>query len=108
MTAHRHSGGRRSAAAEIAESVVARGGRVHIVGIEGEADPAIARFPHTWVNWGQIGRMVATLQRRGRAAAGDRRRRARPDLRRIRPDLGFFTEPAADPRACWPAATIPC
>ena len=49
----------------IAESVAARGESVHIVAIEGEADPEIARFPHTWVNWGQIGRMVATLRAEG-------------------------------------------
>jgi len=74
----------------IAESVVARGEEVHIVAIAGEADPAVARFPHTWVNWGQIGRMVATL----RAEGADRLVIAggvkRPDLRRIRPDVGFF------------------
>src|SRR5262245_25672584 len=74
----------------IAESVAARGEGVHIVAIMGEADPEIARFPHTWVNWGQIGRMVATL----RAEGADRLVIAggvkRPDLRRIRPDLGFF------------------
>ncbi len=74
----------------IAESVVQRGGRVHIVGIEGEADGAIARFPHTWVKWGQIGRMTATLRDQGGrelVIAGGVRR---PDLRKIRPDLGFF------------------
>ena len=75
----------------IAESVVARGGRVHIVGIEGEADAEIARFPHTWVNWGQIGRMVTTLQAENSGqlviAGGVRR----PDLWKIRPDVGFFT-----------------
>lgn len=74
----------------IAESVVQRGGAVHIVGIEGEADAAIARFPHTWVKWGQIGRMVATLRSQGGSdlviAGGVRR----PDLRKIRPDMGFF------------------
>jgi|SoiMethySBSTD1v2_1073268.scaffolds.fasta_scaffold02901_22 DUF1009 family protein len=73
----------------IAESVVARGESVHIVAIEGEADPDIARFPHTWVNWGQIGRMVATLRARADrlVIAGGVKR---PDLRRIRPDAGFF------------------
>jgi UDP-2,3-diacylglucosamine hydrolase len=75
----------------IAESVVARGGQVHIVGIEGEADADIARFPHTWVNWGQIGRMVTTLQAENSGqlviAGGVRR----PDLWKIRPDVGFFT-----------------
>ena len=73
----------------IAESVIARGGSVHIVGIEGEADPGIARFPHTWVNWGQVGRMVSTLRKRADAMviAGSVRR---PDLWKLRPDWGFF------------------
>ena len=75
----------------IAESVGARGGHVHIVAIEGAADPDVARFPHTWVNLGQIGRIVATLSAEGRnelVIAGNVRR---PDLRTIRPDAGFFT-----------------
>jgi UDP-2,3-diacylglucosamine hydrolase len=75
----------------IAESVDARGGHVHIVAIEGAADPEVARFPHTWVNLGQIGRIVATLSGEGRnelVIAGNVRR---PDLRTIRPDAGFFT-----------------
>ena len=73
----------------IAESVAARGQSVHIVAIEGEADPAVAGFPHTWVNWGEIGRMVDTLRAQGDelVIAGAVRR---PDLWRIRPDLGFF------------------
>src|SRR5262249_14958759 len=74
----------------IAESASQRGTAVHIVGIEGEADAAIARFPHTWVSWGQIGRMVRTLAEEGgrqMVIAGAARR---PDLKRIRPDAGFF------------------
>jgi UDP-2,3-diacylglucosamine hydrolase len=74
----------------IAESVIARGGAPHIVGIEGEADAAIARLPHTWVNWGQVGRMVATLRAEGGGTmviAGGVRR---PDLWKLRPDWGFF------------------
>jgi UDP-2,3-diacylglucosamine hydrolase len=73
----------------IAESVIERGGSVHIVAIEGEADPAIARFPHTWVNWGQVGRMVSTLRKHADAlviVGGVRR----PDLWKLRPDWGFF------------------
>jgi len=73
----------------IAESVLERGGSVHIVAIEGEADPGVARFPHTWVNWGQVGRMVSTLRKRADAmviAGGVRR----PDLWKLRPDWGFF------------------
>jgi DUF1009 family protein len=75
--------------AMIAESVLARGGSVHIVGIEGEADADIARFPHTWVNWGQLGRMVATLQSERAGVlviAGGVRR---PNLWKLRPDLGL-------------------
>src|SRR6185312_5376117 len=74
----------------IAESASARGETVHIVGIEGEADPGIARFPHTWVNWGQIGRMVATLRDEGGRKLVIAGAVTRPDLRRIRPDAGFF------------------
>jgi UDP-2,3-diacylglucosamine hydrolase len=73
----------------IAESVLQRGGSVHIVAIEGEADASVARFPHTWVNWGQAGRMVATLRKHADAmviAGGVRR----PDLWKLRPDLGFL------------------
>ena len=63
--AHRHPGGRRAAAADDRrERGGARGRRAHRRH-RGEADPEIARFPHTWVNWGQIGRMVATLRREG-------------------------------------------
>jgi DUF1009 family protein len=73
----------------IAESVIARGGSVHIVAIEGEADAEIAAFPHTWVGWGQVGRMVATLRRHADAMViiGGVRR---PDLWKLRPDLGFL------------------
>jgi UDP-2,3-diacylglucosamine hydrolase len=74
----------------IAESASQRGTAVHIVGIEGEADPAIARFPHTWVRWGQIDRMMSALAQEGgrhMVIAGAARR---PDLKRIRPDAGFF------------------
>lgn len=73
----------------IAESVIARGGRVHIVAIEGEAGPEIEVFPHTWVNWGQVGRMVSTLRNercRQLVIAGGVKR---PDLTKIRPDLGL-------------------
>jgi UDP-2,3-diacylglucosamine hydrolase len=74
----------------IAESAAARGANVHIVAIRGEADPEVERFAHTWVNLGQIGRMLATLRREGGrqlVIAGGVRR---PDFWHIRPDAGFF------------------
>lgn len=75
---------------QIAESAVARGRAVHIVAIEGEAGSGIERFPHTWVNWGSIGRMSASLN-----AAGCRDliivgSVTRPDPRKVRPDLGLI------------------
>ena len=72
----------------VAESVSARGQPVHIVGIEGEAAPEIARFPHTWVNWGQIGRMVSTLRAEGADELVIAGGVSRPDLWRVRPEIG--------------------
>jgi UDP-2,3-diacylglucosamine hydrolase len=74
---------------QIAESIVARGGAVHIVAIEGEAEPEIARFPHTWVNWGAIGRMTASLKAAGASDLIIVGRVTRPDWRKVRPDLGL-------------------
>ncbi len=78
----------------IAASVVQRGGTVHVVAIEGEADPAVAAYPHTWVNYGQARRMM-------RALKGDRPPSpdnimviagavTRPDIASIRPDVGLL------------------
>jgi UDP-2,3-diacylglucosamine hydrolase len=72
----------------IAESVVARGGSVHIVGLKGEADLGIERFPHTWVDWGEIQRILTTLRGAGGRAvviAGSVRR---PDPWKVRFDWG--------------------
>ena len=49
---------------EVAHSVVNRGGSVHIIMLEG-ADPALETFPHTYVNWAQLGRATAALKRAG-------------------------------------------
>lgn len=74
----------------IAESLAARGIAAHIVAIQGEAGPDIERFPHTWVNWGQIGRMVATLKSEGGGEMVIAGSVTRPDLWKLRMDLGFF------------------
>lgn len=76
---------------ELADAVVGRGRGVHIVALQGEADPDVARFPHTWVNFGGIGAMLRAF-----ATAGCREivivgRVRRPNLGAIRPDLGFWT-----------------
>ena len=56
--------------------------------IRGEADEAVTRFPHTWLKWGEVGKLFATLE--------DRRCRdlviigavKRPDLANVRFDFG--------------------
>jgi UDP-2,3-diacylglucosamine hydrolase len=46
----------------IAESVLARGREVHIVGIKGAASPEIERFSHTWMSWVEVGRLLEALK----------------------------------------------
>ena len=50
---------------EIAEAVSRRGRGVHIVALRGEAEKAVERFPHTWVNWGGVGAMIAAFRGHG-------------------------------------------
>ncbi|HXF55186.1 MAG TPA: UDP-2,3-diacylglucosamine diphosphatase LpxI [Hyphomicrobiaceae bacterium] len=86
---------------EIADAVARSGRPLHIVGIEGEADPAIARHPHTWVNLGGIGAMTRALRAHGcreLVIAGSARR---PNLMKLRPDLGFLTSLPDLVRCLW-------
>src|SRR5689334_2398980 len=53
-------GGTLPAAIAMAATKAGRG--VHILGIRGEADPDIARYPHTWLRWGEVGKLFATLE----------------------------------------------
>ena len=50
---------------ELAVAVMSHGRTVHIVGLEGEAEPEIGAFPHTWVNWGGIGAMIRAFRNAG-------------------------------------------
>ena len=59
----------------------------------------IARFPHTWVNMGQVGRMVATLHADEQPAARHRRRRAPARPVEDPPRRRLLHQPAAHPRA---------
>jgi lipid-A-disaccharide synthase len=74
---------------EIAEAARGRGRSVHIVGLEGEADPAIARYPHTWVNWGAIDGMISAFRLAGCREIVIVGRVRRPNLLKLRPD-GLF------------------
>lgn len=75
---------------EIAALVSARGREVHIVGLEGEAEAEIAKYPHTWVNWGGIGAMLRAFKQHGCREIVIVGRVRRPNLLAIRPDLGFW------------------
>ncbi len=76
---------------EIAAAVAARGRGVHIVGIAGEAERDIDRYPHTWVNLGGIGAMIRAFRDNGCREIVIIGRVRRPNLASIRPDLGFWT-----------------
>lgn len=75
---------------EIAEAALSEGRPVHIVGIEGFAEPGIAAYSHAVVNIGQVGGMLSSLRRAGcrqLVIAGALRR---PNLLKVRVDHGFF------------------
>ncbi len=49
----------------LAEAAVARGLPLHIVGISGEASEDIEHFPHTWMKWGELGKLFGALDDNG-------------------------------------------
>ena len=72
----------------IAESAAARGLDLHIVGIRGEAGEEIERFPHTWIKWGEIGKLFTALDDKGCRDLVIIGGVTRPDPANIRLDLG--------------------
>lgn len=75
---------------EIAQAALRDGRAVHLVGIEGFAEPEISAYSHTIVNIGQVGGMLSSLRGAGcreLVIAGALRR---PNLLRVRVDHGFF------------------
>ncbi|MGB2931686.1 MAG: UDP-2,3-diacylglucosamine diphosphatase LpxI [Methyloceanibacter sp.] len=72
----------------IAAAVTAGGGRVHIIGIRGEADETIASYPHSWMKWGEAGKLFATLKQEGCHDLIFIGTVGRPDLSNIKLDLG--------------------
>ena len=73
----------------VARAAADAGRPVLIVGLEGEADPGIADFPHHWQKWGHLGRLVDILRDHGSGdvviVGGVTRR---PDFRSIGLDMG--------------------
>jgi DUF1009 family protein len=72
----------------IAASAAARGVPLHIVAIRGETRDEIERFPHTWIKWGEIGKMFAALDRNGCGDLVIIGGVNRPDLANVKFDLG--------------------
>jgi DUF1009 family protein len=72
----------------LADAALAQGRAVHILGIRGEADESIARFPHTWLKWGEIGKLLTTLEDKGCRDLVIIGAVKRPDLANVRFDFG--------------------
>ena len=75
---------------EIARSLAERNIPMHVIWVEGSAEPELKAYPHTVVNWASLGRAVAALR-----SAGVRRvlfvgKTARPVWRTARPDFTFL------------------
>lgn len=75
---------------EIARAAERSGRRVHMIAIEGFAEPGVERHPHTWINLGQTGRMIDTLRRSGCRDLVIAGAMVRPNLWRLKVDHGFF------------------
>jgi DUF1009 family protein len=72
----------------VAEAAVARGLTLHIVGIRGEANEAIERFPHTWIKWGEVDKLFGALENNGCRDLVIIGGVSRPDLSNVKFDLG--------------------
>ncbi len=74
----------------LAESAASRGVKLHIVGIRGEAREAIERFSHTWIKWGELGKLLAALNDNGCRDIVIIGGVDRPDFAKMRFDFGAF------------------
>lgn len=80
--------GRGDLPAIIAEAMTAHGIALHIIAIRGEATQAIERFAHTWIKWGEVGKLFGALKQNGCTDIVIIGGVNRPDLDKIRFDLG--------------------
>jgi UDP-2,3-diacylglucosamine hydrolase len=80
--------GRGSLPAFIADAATADNVPVHIVAIQGEADPDIERFPHTWIKWGEVGKVFSALDKNGCKDLVIIGGVTRPHIKNVRIDFG--------------------
>lgn len=76
---------------EIARAITARGGEVVVAGVDGEAGPGLDAYGVTRVGWGEINKILRTFRSRGCRELVIVGGVTRPDLARIRFDLGLLT-----------------
>lgn len=74
---------------EVARSVTGQGGVVHVVMVEGEASDQLRSFPHTIVNWAELGHALKAVKRAGVKRIVFVGKMARPSFRTAKPDFGF-------------------
>lgn len=72
----------------VARSAHEAGSPVHIIGIEGEADSSISEFPHSWMKWGEIGKLFQVLKAQEVKQIVIIGSVTRPDLSQVRMDFG--------------------
>lgn len=75
---------------EIARSVSARGGFVHVVLIEGQAQGALRSFAHTDASWAEVGKAIKAFKRADIKDIVMVGRMVRPRFKTARPDFGFL------------------
>ncbi len=75
---------------EVAASIVGRGGSVHVLDVNGGADPAIRIYPRTEVLWSKLGKATRALKAAGVREVVMLGTFARPDLSKARPDFDFI------------------
>jgi len=72
----------------LAAAALAKGRPVHVLGIRGEAEQSISRFPHTWLKWGEVGKLFVTLDEQGCRDLVIIGAVTRPDLANVKFDFG--------------------
>lgn len=80
--------GRGDLPAVIAEAMTEHGIALHVIAIRGEASEAIERFPHTWIRWGEVGKLFGALKQNSCIDIVIIGGVNRPDFDKVRFDIG--------------------
>lgn len=72
----------------VAEAARARGRPLHIFGLTGAADPGIEKFPHDWINFGHIGKILSVAKTKNCTDVVIVGAVRRPQLKDLRFDFG--------------------